>query len=121
MSNEFLDTYLQYLSSQPRSAQIHCDKQSPLVSTLKAALSKYTRDVKVTYVTPDKREPEFMFYDITRATLNVYSVKPAVFDLVLTMAIVVYLGCCYLVLQYFPLAYNVAARLTSHQHKTKIH
>lgn len=72
MSEEFLSTWSRYLSSQSRSAQMHCDKQDPLVNTLKATLSKYSKDVKVSYVTPDKREPEFMFYDVTRAQLNVY-------------------------------------------------
>lgn len=51
---------------------MHCDKNNPLVNTLKNTMKKYLKDVKVTYVTPDKREPEFMFYEVTQAILNVY-------------------------------------------------
>ena len=33
---------------------------------------RYLKEVKVTYQTPDKRDPEFVFYDVTRAVVNVY-------------------------------------------------
>lgn len=44
-----------------------------------------------------------------------FSVKPAVFDLVLTMAIVLYLGTIYLVIQKFPVLYVYACALTISQ------
>lgn len=64
--------WMDFLASQPRSAPLLADKLNPLVNTLKEALQKYLGDVKVTLHTPDKRDPEFIFYDVTKATLNVY-------------------------------------------------
>ncbi len=46
----------------------------------------------------DKRDPEFAFYDWPSATVSAYRVKPAVFDLLLSVAIAAYLGLVYLVL-----------------------
>jgi hypothetical protein len=42
------------------------------------------------------REPEFVLYDGAQTTITAYKVKPAVFDLVLTMCIGAYLGLVYL-------------------------
>lgn len=64
--------WMDFLTSQPRSAPLLAKKQNPLVNTLKETLHKYLGDVKVTLHTPDKRDPEFVFYDVTKATLNVY-------------------------------------------------
>ena len=63
---------MNFLTSQPRAAPLLADKQSPLVNALKEAMQKYLGDVKTTLHTPDKRDPEFVFYDVTKATLNVY-------------------------------------------------
>lgn len=60
------------MSSQPRAASLLADKQNPFVNTIKEAMHKYLGDVKVTYHSSDKRDPDFVFYDITKATLNVY-------------------------------------------------
>jgi len=60
---------------------------------------RYLKDVKVSYLIPDKRDPDFSFFDVTKANVNVYSVKPAIFDLVVTTAIVAYLGVTYLFIQ----------------------
>lgn len=108
-----LEMWLNYLSSQARSAQLLCDKNNQLVNTLKSSLSRYLKDVKISFATPDKREPEFMLYDVTRATVNVYSVKPAVFDLVLTIAIILYLGAVYLFMQAFPSIYSLTMKLAA--------
>lgn len=43
-----------------------------LVGTLKEAMARYLGDVKVTLHSPDKPDPEFVFYDVTKALLNVY-------------------------------------------------
>lgn len=71
----------------------------------------------------DKSEPEFIFYDVTKSTVNIYryfncsigrfkslshvkfhrfmhfSVKPAIFDLVLTCIIAAYLTVVYYAIQ----------------------
>ena len=59
------------------------------------ALKSYTHDLKIIDHKRDKREPEFNFYDQHQTTLNVYKVKPAVFDLVLSFAIAGYLFLVY--------------------------
>lgn len=112
VSKESLSLWFTYLSSQPRAAPLLADKHNLLVSTLKEAMTRYLGDVKVTLLTPDKRDPEFVFYDVTKATLNVYSVKPAVFDLFLTIAIVIYLGVLYVVIHNFPRVYSLATRIS---------
>lgn len=33
---------------------------------------RYVKDVKVSHQAPDKRDPEFVFYDITKSIVNVY-------------------------------------------------
>ena len=48
--------------------------------------------------TPDRREPEYVLFDTPHAVMNVYRVKPAVFDLFLSAAIGCYLGILYLLL-----------------------
>ncbi|XP_033207085.1 nicalin [Belonocnema kinseyi] len=111
VSKESLSLWLEYLASQPRAAVLLSDKQNALVSALKEIMMRYLGDVKVTHHSPDKRDPEFVFYDVTKATLNVYSVKPAVFDLFLTIAIVLYLGIVYLAVHNFPRVYALATRL----------
>lgn len=43
----------------------------------------------------------------------IYSVKPAVFDLFLTIGIILYLGILYMVVHNFPHAYALATRLSA--------
>lgn len=115
-----LDAWVDYLSAQPRSAQLLASKQNPLVLTLQDAMSRYTKDVKVTYLSPDKRDPEFIFYDVTKVVVNVYSVKPAVFDLFLTIAILGYLAAIYAFIQNFPVVYGAVSKLSCGS-KVKVH
>ena len=69
-----------------------------VVKSLTAALSRYTHEVSKVVSTPDRREPEYVLYDTPQAVMNVYRVKPAVFDLFLSAAIGCYLGVLYLIL-----------------------
>ncbi|KRT85740.1 Peptidase [Oryctes borbonicus] len=112
-----LEAWIDFLSLQPRAAQILCQKDNPLVAFLRETFNKYLRDVKISYAIPDKRDPEFMFYDVTKSVMNIYSVKPAVFDLVLTVAIIIYLVIIYLFIQNFPYLYMAACNLTSGKKK----
>lgn len=80
---------------------------------LKNAFEKYLKNVKVTNDKPDPREPDFMLYDGSQdATLNVYHVKPAIFDLFLTMLISLYLVVSYFCILYFPKFYTAVCKLT---------
>ncbi|KOX71148.1 Nicalin-1 [Melipona quadrifasciata] len=112
VSKESLSLWFNYLASQPRAAPLLADKNNMLVGTLKEAMARYLGDVKVTLHSPDKQDPEFVFYDVTKAMLNVYSVKPAVFDLFLTIAIIIYLGVIYVIVHNFPRAYTLATRFS---------
>ncbi|XP_025156888.1 nicalin-1 isoform X1 [Harpegnathos saltator] len=113
VSKESLSLWFNYFASQPRAASLLADKHNLLVATLKEAMARYLGDVKITLHTPDKRDPEFVFYDVAKATLNVYSVKPAVFDLFLTIGIILYLGILYIIVHNFPHAYSLAIRLSA--------
>ncbi|XP_062554629.1 BOS complex subunit ncln [Armigeres subalbatus] len=79
---------------------------------LKNAFEKYLKNVKVSYDKPDPREPDFMLYDERDGLLNIYNVKPAVFDLFLTFMIVAYLAVIYLAIFHFPKLYTIVCRMT---------
>lgn len=79
---------------------------------LKYAFEKYLRNVKVTYEKPDAREPDFMLYDDRDALLNIYNVKPAIFDLFLTFMIVLYLTTIYFAIFHFSKLYGFVCRMT---------
>lgn len=113
VSKESLSLWFNYFASQPRAASLLTDKHNLLVGTLKEAMARYLGDVKVTLHAPDKRDPEFVFYDVTKAILNVYSVKPAVFDLFLTFGIIVYLGIFHLIIYNFPRIYSLVTKLSA--------
>ncbi|XP_012162719.1 nicalin isoform X1 [Ceratitis capitata] len=82
---------------------------------LKNAFEKYLKNVKIMYDKPDTRDPDFMLYDGQEARLNVYHVKPAVFDLFLTIIICAYLASVYFFIQYFPAMYDTVCKLTKAQ------
>lgn len=72
VESESLRAILDHIANQPRSAQLVADKNNPLVNSLKEILAKYVKDVKVTTLTPDKRDPDFVFYDVTKSVAHVY-------------------------------------------------
>uniref|UniRef100_A0A7N6F775 BOS complex subunit NCLN n=1 Tax=Anabas testudineus TaxID=64144 RepID=A0A7N6F775_ANATE len=95
VQEEQLSAVVDWLTAQPRAAQL-VDKDSSVVSTLEYYLGRYLKDVKRHYVKADKRDPEFVFYDQLKQTMNAYRVKPAIFDLLLAVCIAAYLGMMYL-------------------------
>ncbi|KAJ1530768.1 hypothetical protein ONE63_005621 [Megalurothrips usitatus] len=112
-----IEMWIDYLSSMSRSTHLLSHKAHQVVPALKDALSKYAKNVKVTYMVPDKRDPEVTFYDPISSIVNVYSVKPAIFDLILTFAIIAYLLIVYLVLQNFSTIYHVSATVVGARKK----
>ena len=60
---------------------------------------RYTTEARVTWFKADRRDPEWSFYDVTKASMAAYAVKPASFDFVLTLVILGYLGIVYIFLQ----------------------
>jgi len=97
-SADSLTGWLDLATAQPRHPSLLVGKNSDVVKSLTAALSRYTHDVVKVVSTPDRREPEYVLYDTPSATLNVYRVKPAVFDLFLSAAIGCYLALVYLLI-----------------------
>ncbi|CAG9795916.1 unnamed protein product [Diatraea saccharalis] len=113
--------WFKYLSSQSRAPHVITTGSTPLsgvAAALERALSRYM-DVTANVHTVDKREPEYTLYSPTRAVVYVYSVKPAVFDLILTVAIVAYLTVIYFAIQFFPKFYEEYAKLVTG--KVKVH
>nr|XP_023699520.1 nicalin isoform X2 [Paramormyrops kingsleyae] len=118
VQKEHLSSVVDWLTSQPRAAQL-VDKDSSVVNTLEYHLGRYLKDVKKHTVKADKRDPEFVFYDQLKQTMNAYKVKPAIFDLLLAFCIAAYLGMMYLAVQHFGVLYGVMRRVI--QPKTKQH
>lgn len=67
-----MEAWINYLSSHPRSPQLLSHKDNALVTYLKENFNKYLKDIKISYVVPDKRDPDFLFYDVTKGTVNIY-------------------------------------------------
>ncbi|XP_063709634.1 BOS complex subunit ncln [Culicoides brevitarsis] len=86
-------------------------KSTQLNNDLKNAFEKYLKNVKLTYEKPDPREPDFMLYTGHDAQLNVYNVKPAIFDLFLTFVIAIYLCGVYFGILYFPKFYDLVCKM----------
>uniref|UniRef100_A0AAY4DDF7 BOS complex subunit NCLN n=1 Tax=Denticeps clupeoides TaxID=299321 RepID=A0AAY4DDF7_9TELE len=118
VQEEQLSSVVDWLTAQPRAAQL-VDKDSSVVSTLEYYFSRYLKDVKQHSTKADKRDPEFVFYDQLKQTMNAYRVKPAIFDLLLAVCIAAYLGLMYFAVQHFGILYSVLRRVT--QPKTKQH
>ncbi|XP_066514598.1 BOS complex subunit ncln isoform X4 [Hoplias malabaricus] len=112
VQEEQLASLVDWLTTQPRAAQL-VDKDSTVVSTLEYYLGRYLKDVKRHLVRADKRDPEFVFYDQLKQTMNAYRVKPAIFDLLLALCISVYLGVVYLAVQHFGFLYSILRRVTA--------
>jgi len=93
-----LNGWLGILTMAPRHPSLLAGKNSEMVKSLTAALARYTHDVSKVVSSPDRREPEYVLYDTPTATVNVYRVKPAVFDLFLSAAIGCYLAVLFLIL-----------------------
>lgn len=104
---DMIKTWLEFLTSRPRSASLIYEKNNPLIKGLHEYMNRYLDDVKISSQVADKRDPEFVFYDATKSTVHIYSVKPAIFDLFLTLLITLYLTVIYLIIQNFGHLYGV--------------
>lgn len=109
------------LTNQSRSYPSIAEGSSTIVTMLQEVFQSYLSAVKTSHLIADKRDPEFGFYDQTQATVMVYryvvafqedlfnkyltcelisfSVKPAIFDLFLTLTIAGYLSVVYFGIQ----------------------
>merc|ERR1719494_1490183 len=100
IDDDYMESWKEYLTSHPRSQQLIA-KDSKLLVALEETMARYLKDVKRVTARADKKDPEYLFYDVFDAKINVYSVKPALFDLFLAAGIALYLGLVYLVIENF--------------------
>jgi hypothetical protein len=80
-------------------------------NNVKLAFEKLLKNVKVTHDVSTERDPDFLFYDGDDAKLNIYNVKPAVFDLFLTSLIGCYLFSIYFIVLHFPKVYAFVSKV----------
>ncbi|XP_042512335.1 nicalin-1 [Macadamia integrifolia] len=83
----YIESWLDLLSRTPRMAPF-LKKNDPFILALKKELSDHTADVNVQHELLDGM---FTFYDLTRATLNIYQVGSVTFDLLLLLVLGSYL------------------------------
>lgn len=95
VSDEFVMSWLEEVCKTSRSASL-LNKNHPLISNFYSHFSRYLHESIKYPVKVHPKEPEFVFYNEEQATLIIYSVKPAVFDLFLALMIAGYLGAVYL-------------------------
>ena len=100
------------MAARPRATATTLGADNPTVQVLTDTLKVYCEDVRQHVMRRDKRDPEFAYYDAHSATMNAYRVKPAVFDLVLTIVISGYLGLVYLMLANSDRVFRAVAALT---------
>lgn len=99
---DHMEAWLSHLSSEPRSQQL-ITKDHRLLTAFEETLNSHLKEVKKITTRAEKKDPEFVFYDVYNAKMSVYSVKPALFDLFLAAGVVSYLGLVYLVIENFSL------------------
>ncbi|XP_047516601.1 nicalin [Pieris napi] len=109
-------SWYKYLSSQARAPHLLTASTGGVNAALERAMSRYMEVTSSIHVV-DKREPEYTLYGPTKAVLYVYSVKPAVFDLILTLAIIAYLSLVYFAIQIFPRFYTEYAKVVTGKEK----
>lgn len=64
--------WMNFLTAQPRAAVLLADKQNSFVNILKETMQNFFGNVKVTVHSTEKRDPDFVFYDVTTASLIVH-------------------------------------------------
>lgn len=111
IQKDLISAWLDHLSTQPRAAQL-LPKDASLIVTLEETLSRFLKEVKRVTVKTDKRDPEFLFYDGFEYKMNAFSVKPAVFDLFLAVAIGGYLTAIYFFVQNFHVLLALAVKFS---------
>lgn len=100
IDEDHVDSWIEHISEEPRSQQL-ITKDHKLLTAFEETLNRYLSDVRRIASKADKKDPEFLFYDVYDGKLNVYSVKPALFDLFLAVGIASYLGIVYIFFENF--------------------
>ncbi|CAF0909922.1 unnamed protein product [Adineta ricciae] len=90
----FTKQWLTFLTNYSRTPSL-LTKTHPVVLALEQYAHRYLSNVVKTTIRPNKKDPEFVFFDgddDQGRQLYVYRIKPAIFDLVLAIFIAIYLG-----------------------------
>lgn len=85
-------------------------KSATMNNDLLHIFDKYLQNVQLTVNKPTARDPEFMTYTSYHSKLNIYNVKPAVFDLFVSAAIGIYLTIAYYIIKNFASFYAFLSR-----------
>ena len=114
-SKEYIKSWIDLVSETPRFPSMTSGKNDLFVQTLLAGMKSAVGNdnVRSLKAKTDKREPEFILYDGASTTITAYKVKPAVFDLVLTLCIGAYLGMVYLAIMKGSYIVNFVSSLTT--------
>lgn len=111
----FTKQWLTFLTSYSRAASL-LSKTHPVLLSLEQYANRYLTNVVKTTIRPNKKDPEFVFFDgddDQGRQLYVYRIKPAIFDLVLAIFIAAYLGLIYLITAHWSTVMSVLLRSKS--------
>ncbi|CAF5011018.1 unnamed protein product, partial [Rotaria sp. Silwood1] len=108
----FTKQWLTFLTNYSRSPSL-LTKTHPVVVALEQYAHRYLTNVVKTTIRPNKKDPEFVFFDgddDQGRQLYVYRIKPAIFDLVLAIFIAAYLGIIYMIAANWSMIINILLR-----------
>ncbi|CAF1374722.1 unnamed protein product [Rotaria sordida] len=108
----FTKQWLTFLTNYSRSPSL-LTKTHPVVVALEQYAHRYLTNVVKTTIRPNKKDPEFIFFDgddDQGRQLYVYRIKPAIFDLVLALFIAAYLGIIYMIAANWSMIINILLR-----------
>lgn len=108
----FTKQWLTFLTNYSRSPSL-LTKNHPVVLALEQYSNRYLTNVVKTTIRPNKKDPEFVFFDgddDQGRQLYVYRIKPAIFDLVLALFIAAYLGIVYVITAHWSIIITIFSR-----------
>lgn len=117
-SRDFIASWIDILADTPRAPSMTSAKNDPFVQTMLDGMksSLGSDNVRSVNAKRETREPEFVLFDGAQTKITAYKVKPAVFDLVLTLCIGAYLGLVYLAIMKSGVVIALVSSFTTTQH-----
>ncbi|VDP10494.1 unnamed protein product [Soboliphyme baturini] len=88
--------WLRYFSTTPRSAQVFVGSQdNSFLNDMLAYMETFASEAALMPVAADKKDPEFVLFEGVEDVIFAYSIKPALFDLVLAVIVAGYVFSVY--------------------------
>ena len=114
-SEDYIQSWMEVVAETPRFPSMTSGKNDQFVNTLLTGMKSAVGqdNVRSLNAKRDNREPEFILYDGAFTNITAYKVKPAVFDLVLTLCIGAYLGLVYLAIMKSSVVVSFVSSLTA--------